>query len=187
MTKTEELVVGSEGVLPANNVRTESHMPRSEENGKGHINIGGQFSGHYSKCKAKVINAYRANEAGGREEVGLDSMLEGFFEANPGMLVVSITPLSPYEVLVVYTKTMDEEEIEVVQEYGAELLAKVEARRAKAQAEKEAAEAEQEKKDKEMRELAEWARTHKDLFDSTVRELRELKAKLKKDARDAKG
>ena len=177
MTKTEELVVGAEGVEPSNNVRTESHMPRAEANGKGCINIGGQFSGHYSKCNAALI-------AGGTR-VSVAEAMEEFFAANPGMLVVSITPMTDDTVLVLYTKTLDEEEIEVLQEYGAELLAKVEARRAAEQAEKEKEAEEKELKDRETRELAEWARTHKDLFDAKVREVRELKAKLA--VQDAQG
>ena len=162
MTKTEEIVTGTDAQLPANNVRTRAVLARAEANGRGFINIGGQFTGHYSKCKSVVL--------------GADSV-DFFFEQNQGMLIVNMLALTDGRVLVTYTKTLDEEEIEVLQEFGNELMEKVEQRRAAAQASIEAAAAEKEAKAKEDRELLEWARTHKDLFDATVRELRELKLK----------
>lgn len=108
--------------------------------GPGHLNITGQIPGHYSRCAVEMVAGYGTSVA---------DAINNWAASHQGFVVVNIQVIDSQTALITYTRTLDDETIEVLNEWGAEIQAKVE-KNAQARREAEAT-AEKTKREEEKR------------------------------------
>lgn len=150
----------------SSDVATRAANKITEKNGVGVINIGGQFQGHYSKCNVVYF------EEDCNATVGQKIMT--FFEHVQGQLVVNMLTCGQ-GVLVTYTKTLEDAEIDVINEWGNEINKKLEAKREAEYAEQQKQADAEAAKETETKRLAQLGEVCEANHGAVIKENRKLK------------